>query len=136
MEKSIKVGLFGTCNGSTWREELISLLEKNNIDYFNPVVDVWDDEARRKEEYEKDNCDFCLFVITSKMEGVFSIAEVVDRVHLCPFRTIFTVLEDGFSENQIKSLRATQELIQRLGGYCFNNLEKTVNFLNKMNEFS
>ena len=71
MEKSIKVGLFGTCNGSTWREELIPLLEKNNIDYFNPVVDVWDDEARRKEEYEKDNCDFCLFVITSKMEGVF-----------------------------------------------------------------
>lgn len=30
-----KVFLSGTCNESTWRDELIKLLE---IDYFNPVV--------------------------------------------------------------------------------------------------
>jgi len=31
-----KVFLGGTCNESTWRDELIPMLE---IDYFNPVVD-------------------------------------------------------------------------------------------------
>jgi hypothetical protein len=34
-----KVFLGGTCNESTWRTELIGML--NGIDYFNPVVDDW-----------------------------------------------------------------------------------------------
>ena len=38
----MKVFLGGTVNGSNWREYVIPRL---NIDYFNPVVSVWNDEA-------------------------------------------------------------------------------------------
>ena len=40
-----KVFLGGTCNGSTWREELIPILE---INYFNPVVSDWTPEVNKK----------------------------------------------------------------------------------------
>ena len=70
-----KVFLGGTCNQSTWRKHLIPLLE---IDYFNPVVEVWNDGAYQKELDERANCDYCLYVITTKMKGVYSIAEVID----------------------------------------------------------
>ena len=36
VKKQRKVFLGGTCNESTWRDELIKKLK---IDYFNPVVD-------------------------------------------------------------------------------------------------
>jgi len=40
----MRVFLGGTCNKSTWRQRLIKLLK---IDYFNPVVDDWNEEALR-----------------------------------------------------------------------------------------
>ena len=39
-----KVFLGGTCNNSTWREELIPQLK---IDYYNPVVKDWTLESLR-----------------------------------------------------------------------------------------
>lgn len=39
----MEVFLGGTCaSGTNWREKLIPKLD---IEYFNPVVDDWDDEA-------------------------------------------------------------------------------------------
>ena len=70
-----KVFLGGTCNDSRWREELI---EKLKIDYFNPVVENWDRRAQAIELHERNICDFCLYVITPKMTGVYSIAELID----------------------------------------------------------
>ena len=40
------VFLGGTCNNSTWRDKLIPLLK---IDYFNPVVEDWTEEAQQIE---------------------------------------------------------------------------------------
>ena len=45
-----KVFLGGTCNGSTWRNELIPKL---TIDYFNPVVDNWKEENYKQELIER-----------------------------------------------------------------------------------
>ena len=70
-----KVFLGGTCNGSRWRDRLIPLLD---IDYFNPVVEEWNDKAQQEEMLQRENCDYCLYVLTPKMEGVYSVAEVVD----------------------------------------------------------
>ena len=67
----MKVFLGGTCNNTTWRDELIKKLK---IDYFNPVVDDWNEEAYRRELQEREICDFCLYTITPKMTGVYSIA--------------------------------------------------------------
>jgi hypothetical protein len=112
-----KVFLGETCNGSTWRDELIPLL---TIDYFNPVVDDWTPECQAKEIKERESADFCLYVITPKMKGFYSIAEVVDDSNKRPGKTLFAVLhyDDGplFDDKQIKSLEAISDMIAKNGG--------------------
>ena len=37
----MRVFLGGTCGGSTWRNQIIPMLEKAGINYFDPVVSDW-----------------------------------------------------------------------------------------------
>ena len=84
-----KVFLGGTCNNSTWRDELDPIIQ---IDKFNPVVEDWTSECQEIEMDEKENkCDVHLYVITSQMTGVFSIAEVIDSVHNKTKKTILDI---------------------------------------------
>lgn len=125
------VFLGGTCNNSTWRDDLISMLK---IDYFNPVVKDWTNDCRLREIEARQNSDYVLYVITPKMTGVYSIAEVVDDSNKRPEKTIFVVLteDDGtyFSIQQEKSLVAVIELVRSNGANVFNCLEEVAAFLN------
>lgn len=126
-----KVFLGGTCNGSAWRADLIKMLD---IDYFNPVVEDWTPDCQEEELKQREECDFCLYVITPKMTGVYSIAEVVDDSNKRPGKTIFCFTDfDGlyFSEAQDKSLYATAELIKKNGAVCFGLLHHVANYLNE-----
>jgi len=108
----MEVFLGGTCANSTWREELIPQLK---IDYFNPVVDDWNEEAYELELKKRETCDFMLYVLTPLMEGVYSIAEVVDDSNKRPEKTIFCVLEEDndkeWTKNQRKSLTAVEKMV-------------------------
>ncbi len=130
-----KVFLGGTCNNSTWRDKLISLLK---IDYFNPVVDDWTPECQDEEIRQRESCDYCLYTITPKMTGVYSIAEVVDDSNKRPEKTILCVLdeddENSFSETQIKSLKQVKEMVKNNGANVFDSLEDIASFLNKTNK--
>lgn len=130
-----KVFLGGTCNNSTWRDKLIPLLK---IDYFNPVVDDWTPECQDEEIRQRESCDYCLYTITPKMTGVYSIAEVVDDSNKRPEKTILCVLdednESSFSETQIKSLKQVKEMVKNNGANVFNSLEDIASFLNKTNK--
>lgn len=86
-----KVFLGGTCNESTWRNRIIVMLD---IDYFDPVVDDWTVDCMKRELQERKLCDFCLYTITPKMTGVYSIAEVVDDSNKRPDKTILVILKD------------------------------------------
>ena len=127
---SKKVFLGGTANGSKWREILKPMLR---IDYFDPVVPHWNDEARRRELKEREECDYCLYVITPKMSGFYAVAEVVDDSNKRPDRTIFCFLpnDDGleFEPHQLKSLVATGNLVKRNGAHWFQNLDEVAEFL-------
>ena len=125
--KTKKVFLGGTCAKSTWREDLIELLE---IDYFNPVVDDWTEECQEEEIKQRKECDYCLYVITSKMEGVYSIAEVVDDSNKSPEKCVFCVLKDGFDEGQIKSLEAVEKMVEDNDGTVCEDLESVAKYLN------
>jgi len=114
----MKVFLGGTCNNSTWRDELIPHLEANKIDFFNPVVEDWTPDCQEEEYRQKEECDFHLYVITSEMTGVFSIAEAVDSVFAEGKTCMFQVLNDGFDKGQRKSLLSVCELIQKRGGWA------------------
>ncbi len=126
-----KVFLGGTCNGSTWREQLIPMLQ---IEYFNPVVADWTPECQQMEIEERENSDFCLYVITPKMTGVYSIAEAVDDSNKRPSKTLFCVLgedgDTGFTKFQLKSLLQTMKLINSNGAVAFADLKEVANYLN------
>lgn len=144
-----RVFLGGTCNESTWRDDLIELL---TIDYFNPVVDDWTEECMAEEIHQRETCDYCLYVITPRMTGVYSIAEVIDDSNKKPEKTIFCFLDmdksdykmkadnDGntvrnyvcsFDKAQKKSLTQVGKMVERNGGKFFNSLQDVADFLNK-----
>jgi len=122
-----RVFLGGTCAGSDWRDKLIKKLD---IGFFDPVVDDWNEEAQKREIEERKTCDFCLYTITSEMQGVYSIAEVVDDSNKRPKKTVFCVLKKGFDKGQLKSLQQVQKMVEENGGKAFDNLEDAAKFLN------
>ena len=75
-----KVFLGGSCGDTTWRTDLIPHLEQKNIDYFNPVVEDWNDEAFKKEQEEKAYAATLLFVLSPRTANVYSIAEMVNLI--------------------------------------------------------
>jgi len=151
-EKKVKkVFLGGTCAETVWREKLIKMLE---IDYFNPVVEDWTEECMKEERIQRETCDYCLYVITPSMQGVYSIAEVVDDSNKRPEKTIFCLLQheipskyeigsDGktpfeiypnnkreFNVSETKSLNQVGEMVKRNGGVYVDSLEKVAYYLN------
>lgn len=141
-----KVFLGGTWNNSLWRNELIPML---NIDYFNPIVDDWIEECYQEELKQREICDYCLYVITPRMTGVYSIAEVVDDSNKRPERTIFCVLEEDrmqnvsekslyaeirnkvyFNKGQLKSLDKVGIMVENNGGKYFKSLSQVAEYLN------
>jgi len=125
-----KIFLGGTCNNSTWRSQIEKLVQ---TPMFNPVVDDWNEKCQEIEMDEKENkCNIHLFVITSEMTGVFSIAEVMDSVHNKNKLTLLHVMPDGFNKVKLKSLEAVVNLVKLRGGKAYLNkdLNKTVEILN------
>jgi len=126
----MRVFLGGTCNDSTWRDELIPMLK---IDYFNPVVEEWTEEAYEEELRERESCDFCLYVITPEMKGVYSIAEVIDDSNKRPEKTIFCFGDYGeleFDSDQHKSLTKVGKMVQTNGGQYFTKFKDIADFVN------
>jgi len=134
-KKRTSLFLGGTCNESTWRKRLIEKLDVDKVDYFDPVVDDWTPDDMDEEIKQRKICDYVLYVITPKMTGVYSIAEVVDDSNKRPEKTIFAFLkkDDGeeFSKAQNKSLGQVKKMVEENGGQVFDSLEKIAEFLNK-----
>lgn len=115
----MKVFLGGTRNGSTWRNRLMIMLNEVGVEYFNPVVDDWTPECQEQELLERENCDYCLYVITPKMTGVYSIAKLIDDSNKRPGKTVFCFLlnDDGvkFDDGQVRSLSSVADMGKRNG---------------------
>ena len=129
----MKVFLGGTCNNSDWRNFIINEL---TIDYFNPVVDDWTHDCVAEEIRQRETCDFCLYVITPKMTGTYSIAEVIDDSNKQPEKTIFCFMEgdgfDQFTKGQIKSLEQVGVMVVRNGALWLGSLTKVIDYLNSL----
>lgn len=137
----VKVFLGGTCNGSTWRDKLIQMLE---IDYFNPVVEDWNEPCMAEERHQRQICDYCLYVITPAMKGVFSVAEAVEDSVKHPHKTILCVLNFdtrfneetktyqyvNFDKDQLYSLKQVSKMVKRNGGQTFDSLSEVATYLN------
>lgn len=130
MEK-VDIFLGGTCNNSTWRNELMPMLTEANISYFNPVVEDWTLDCQEVEDWHKANDNYNLFVITKEMTGVFSIAEVTDCSNKYPDTTIFYPIYNGFDKGQCKSLKAVAKLVESNGAKVVESFDEIIDFINK-----
>ncbi|HNF72487.1 MAG TPA: nucleoside 2-deoxyribosyltransferase domain-containing protein [Chitinophagaceae bacterium] len=131
MEQARRVFLGGTCNGSLWRDAVIPLLK---IDYFNPVVENWTPADLENELKERERCSDYLYVITPRMEGFYSIAELVDDSNKRPEKTLCCFLTDDegkhFSFTQWRSIKAIKEMLIRNGVQVFETIDEVIRFLN------
>lgn len=126
-----RVFLGGTCADSSWRQKLIPMLK---IPFFNPVVDTWTPECYDEELIQRETCDFCMYTITPKMIGVYSIAEVLDDSHNRPDTVILVILksddDDEFDKHQWDSMDAVAKIVIKNGGRIFTTLEDAAAWLN------
>lgn len=87
-----------------------------------------EEEIRQREQ-----CDICLYTISSEMKGVYSIAEVIDDSNKRPEKTVFCLLHSGFDDSQLKSLGAVRDMVERNGGKSFEGLDSLADYLNSLN---
>jgi hypothetical protein len=127
----MKVFLGGTVNGSKWRN---IVKERLSIDYFDPVVDEWDNAAYERELSERRYCDYVLYVLTPKMTGYYAVSEVVDDSYKRPDRTIYCFLSEDGEEKMAPALiddfNDLGETVSRNGGMWLANLDEVISFLN------
>ena len=125
-----KVFLGGT-NKSTWRDDLI---EKLDIDYFNPIVDDWTEECIREEERQKwSECNIHLYVFTPEQYGFYSFTELVDSLYKT--NTIY-VFSEGFDEAKIKSLNAIGQKVKEWHGmWISDNDDGSLSDITRIAEF-
>ena len=136
--------LGGTCAETTWRDELMPLLDEFNCEYFNPVVKNWTEECQAIEEDEKNNkCNVHLYVIAPEMKGVYSIAEIINSCWQAQLYgtkvnyVAFFVIGD-WDIGQLKSFNATMRLCkdiapERFIGSHVNTMKDVIDILLKSN---
>ncbi len=134
MEK-VKVFLGGTCAGSTWREELIPLLDEH-VEVFNPVVPNWTPECQAEEDMHRETDDICLYVITPEGEGFYSFVEVTDDSNKRPDKTVLCVLMEAngkkFEGHMAKCVFKTMKVVSKNGVVILDNLQDLAAFLNNV----
>lgn len=75
---NLVVGLFGVCETTTWRKDVITQLENAGIDYFNPQLEPgqWTDAFVPIEAENLASDGVIVFVINEDSYGMGSLAEV------------------------------------------------------------
>jgi len=75
MTEPITIGLFGTCGGSTWRDQFMAVYAMSGISFFNPQVDDWTPEMADIEAQHLVEDEIILFPVTGETAGLGSLAE-------------------------------------------------------------
>ncbi len=141
----MKIFLGGTCADTTWRDELMPMLDELGLDYFNPVVEDWTPECQAIEEDEKNNkCDIHLYVITKEIIGTYSIAEIINSTWQSAIYgptvkfTIFALLNEGMWDKQeLKSFDAIINLMSNIApfnsvGTIVSNMKELMTVIRKL----
>lgn len=133
-----KVFLGGTCNESTWQNEMIIYLRDEGLNYYNPVVEDWTPEHQLNEIRARIDCDFVVYTVTPKMLGCYSIAEVVEDSNKQHLKTVLVLLRKYdnrvFSREQWKSIQAVGRMVRGNGSKVFYDLKRAAQELGTYNE--
>ena len=132
--RKVKVFLGGTCASSTWREELIPMLDDSKVETFNPVVPNWTPECQADEDMHRETDDICLYVLTPEGQGFYSFVEVTDDSNKRPEKTVLCVLMEAngqkFEGHMAKCVLKTMKLVAQNGATVVDNLQDLAQHLN------
>ena len=122
--------LGGTCATSTWRSELIPLLD-NDVPYFDPQLGPgeWNDEAAKAEDSCKEVCKTLVFVLTADSISAYSGFEIGTLCSQNPCRMIFCAYGE-FPENQKKGIEKICRDLTKMGATVCNSLEEVATAVN------
>lgn len=127
----MRVFLGGTCNGASWRDALIPMLQ---CDYFNPLVPEWDNDAQMNELREREECDVLLYVLTPEMTGVYSIAEIVEDSIMNATKTIVCLLDfpptTARVDRKTSSIFAVMKMVQKYNVPVLTSLTDVADTIN------
>ncbi len=103
----VTVGLFGTCDTSTWREPFIARYRKLGIRFFNPQVPSgqWQDWMKENERVHLYNDHVILFPVLAESYGVgslgetgFSVLQAVSNLH----RDVVVLIEQSITPELVE----------------------------------
>jgi hypothetical protein len=78
---NVNIGLFGTCNPSTWRNDIvIPMLNNFGISYFNPQVEDWTENLIEIENNVKSSAEILLFVLDGNTRGISTMIEITELI--------------------------------------------------------
>lgn len=123
------VFLGGTCAKSTWRDELISMLN-SNVPYFNPQVPEWTPADAEREDSCKPLAGINVFVITGDALGTYSGFEISEEAHRAPEKLIFATVGE-LPENQVKGIAKIKKALVAKGCRVCESLEEIADILNE-----
>ena len=113
------------------KESIISDLK---VEYYDPSDAVNGFKAHKKNQTEKQQCDFYLHVITPQMKGFQEVVNVVHDSNKKTKKTIYCFLPEDtgkkFNPHQIKSLKAIGKMVRKNGAKWFETLDEAINFIN------
>lgn len=118
-----------------WRQKFIKLWKNSyvgdeEIELFNPIVENWTEEARKKEQEVKSTARINLFVITPEQSGAFSFVEALESAMTLPGKTMMLVCDNETTGAKVSaSIDAIGERIKVHGGIFkrYRGLQSLVN---------
>lgn len=123
------VFLGGTCGKSTWRAELISLLD-DTVPYFDPMVNSWTKEDGEREDVCKPLAAYNVFVITPDGLSTYTGWELHEEASRAPEKLIFCTVGE-IPSTQIKRINKIKNALIEMGSTVCNSLEEIAKFLNE-----
>lgn len=129
--------LGGTTNKTTWRDDFIKLMKEVNptIKPFNPVVDNWTQECVDLENFVKLHSRYHIYVLTPRMIGAYSIAEMIDSVHDRSKKVYIYIMESDTDDdgNELRwdprarnSLTVISNMVVSHGGIATSSIKEMV----------
>lgn len=76
MKNQLCVGMFGTCDGSQWREPFKAVYALKNIPFFDPQKEDWKPEDAEVEAEHLAEDAVVLFPITDESYAIGSLSEI------------------------------------------------------------
>ncbi len=118
----------GTCANSTWRADLIKMLN-DNVPYFDPQVADWTPEDAAREDACKPVAGINLFVITGDSLGTYSGWEICEEAHRAPEKLIFCTVGE-LPANQVKGIAKIKKGLIAKGARVCETLEEVAELIN------